>query len=614
MVTSSRLMMTLAILAINSSTVAFGQALQVVDRADQQSGVVQASDPSERYFREDPAEDGRSKLFRTAAGSATRVSPEQPASFSRPLSVRVLPDTPQGDPSFGMQDPFVPAPHPADQQDIESSRIDEIITRRYQKPVTVRVIQALSGSQAAELFSEVSHTIDERALEPPSYDARVRRALRNLIIALDNEAFLTSLELSSDSFPLDGFRNTLSRLMAAGRVESHEDARRVLNIVMEEADAEARLPPGLAGFEFANASLDTVNKYSGLDAVDPSLRNESTSDSQRNIGLEEQIVGIGVEVREHADGLTVVKPLRGGPAAEAGIQPGDIIVNINGRDIRGMKIDNSVDLLKGSSGSLMKIRIRRESGGDRDISLTCRTVRVWTVNDAKILSGTDIGYFSLSRFSPSSTVEMDRTLDRLHRDGMKSLIIDLRGNPGGLLTTCVEICDRFVACGTIVSTRGRMNYDNLIQEATYSKTWSVPVVVLIDGDSASASEIFAAAIQENRRGMIVGTRSYGKGSVQTHFPLRSIEGDLRVTTALFYSPNGRRMHGAGVTPDVKIEDPDGVLNGDEVLAEAERIAQSQALMEMTKAAGVCGSRSHSTASISTWDGIVDPIHPGTLIR
>ncbi len=165
-----------------------------------------------------------------------------------------------------------------------------------------------------------------------------------------------------------------------------------------------------------------------------------------------------------------------------------------------------------------------------------------------------------------------------------------------------------------MSTKGRLNVDNMIQEATYSNTWSVPVIVLLDSDSASASEIFAAAIQENRRGLVVGTHSYGKGSVQTHFPLHTIEGDLRLTTALFYSPNGRKMHGHGVTPDVEVIDKDGVLNGDDVLTEATKITQNQMLSDMARAAGACRSRSNSTASNSSTDGIVDPIHPGTMIR
>ena len=496
----------------------------------------------------------------------------------------------------------------------ESASIDELITIRYQNPVNVRAIRAMTSTQAVQLFSEVSQKIDERSLEPTSYDLRVRRALRNLSIALDNPAFVHGLGLTADSFRMDAYRNTLARLADGARVRNYQEARTVLNSVMQSASSVQGLTPSVVAFEFANASIDTLDKFSGLEVADPASRVGAELSGMKSAALEEEIVGVGVEVREHADGLLVVKPLRGGPASEAGIETGDIILSINNREIAGMKMANSVDLMKGSSGSQMKVRIYRDAKGERDFVLTRRKVRVWTVNDTKLLSGTDVGYFSLSRYSQSSTAELDQALNSLYSKGMKSLIIDLRGNPGGLLTTCVEISDRFLACGKIVSTKGRLSSDNMVEEATFGKTWSVPLVVLVDGDSASASEIFAAAIQDNERGVVVGTRSYGKGSVQTHFPLSAIGGDLRLTTALFYSPNGRKMAGEGVTPDVEINDRDGVANGDEVLTEAIRIARSQTLKDMAKASGTCKSRNPSAARSSSLISIVDPGHFGTTVR
>ncbi|MFN8707883.1 MAG: S41 family peptidase, partial [Planctomyces sp.] len=274
----------------------------------------------------------------------------------------------------------------------------------------------------------------------------------------------------------------------------------------------------------------------------------------------------------------------------------------------------SVDLMKGSSGSTMQVRIYRAEKGERDFSLVRRKVRVWTVNDTRLLEGSDIGYLSLSRFSQNSTAELDQALMDLHNQGMKSLIIDLRGNPGGLLTTCVEVSDRFLACGTIVSTKGRLSSDNMLEEARYERTWSQPLVVLVDHDSASASEIFAAAIQENERGVVVGTKSYGKGTVQTHFPLESISGNLRLTTAKFYSPNGRPMAGEGVTPDVTVDDADGIENGDEVLETAIRIAESRQLKDMAKAAGTCRPGKPSVARSSSLSNINDPVHHGAVVR
>jgi carboxyl-terminal processing protease len=312
-----------------------------------------------------------------------------------------------------------------------------------------------------------------------------------------------------------------------------------------------------------------------------------------------------------------MKALRAGPAAEAGLKSGDIITAVDGRSINGMPLTNSVDLMKGTAGSRMQLRIVRNGSQGTDVTLVRRRVRVYTVNDYKLLPGTEnVAYMSLSQFGEKSTEELDQALMELHNKGMKSLVIDLRGNPGGLLNVCVDITNRFLPCGTIVSTKGRLASDNMVETASYERTWSTPLVVLVDGDSASASEIFAAAVQDNRRGIVVGERSYGKGTVQTHFPLSSVSGNLRLTTARFYSPNGKAMSGEGVTPDVRIADADGPANGDRVLDEAITIAQSQRLKDIAQAAKQCRPRTGSVSEKNTAKGskISDMIAPRTVVR
>jgi carboxyl-terminal processing protease len=480
--------------------------------------------------------------------------------------------------------------------------------------VTVRVIRSLNPQQAVELFAEVSRRIDERSLEPTSYDVRVRRALRNLGLALDNTAFTTSLGISTESFRTDAFRELLGRLAGRGPIANYESARKVLTEVMQAAAGVPGLGSNVAAWEFTCGSVDTLDQFSGLEPVDPASRNGAEVDGVRSASLEEEITGIGVEVREHAEGLMVMKALRGGPAAEAGLVTGDLIIRIDGRNLAGMQLAESTDLMRGGAGSRMALRIFREGRGEQDLTLVRRKLRVWTVNDVRMLPGTTTGYLSLSRFSKSSTAELDQALAELHRSGMKSLVLDVRGNPGGLLTTCVEISDRFLACGTIVSTRGRLNGDNMVEKAVFDRTWSVPLVVLIDGNSASASEIFAAAVQENGRGVVVGSRSYGKGSVQTHFPLNAIAGDLRITTALFYSPNGRKMAGEGVMPDVEVSDEDGPVGGDLVLERAMRIAADGRLREMAAASAKCRPAASPAPRSSSLENLIDPTHLESSIR
>ena len=172
-----------------------------------------------------------------------------------------------------------------------------------------------------------------------------------------------------------------------------------------------------------------------------------------------------------------------------------------------------------------------------------------------------IGYFRLTCFQKTTSRDMDAAMWNLYRQGMKSLVIDLRGNPGGLLVTAVEVVDKFVERGIIVSTRGRSTQEDFTYSAHAEGTWRVPLVVLIDQDSASAAEIFAGAIRDHHRGTIVGVRSFGKGSVQGIFPLELANAGIRLTTAKFYSPTGRPYSHVGVDPDILVRQVSKPIDG-----------------------------------------------------
>lgn len=480
------------------------------------------------------------------------------------------------------------------------------ISARYLNPTTVRTVRSLSTNQAVQLYREVSTQTDGRHLEPSSYDLRVRRALRNLGLALENTDATRALGISADSFRVDGFRDALARVWDGMNVNSRSDAESVMQTVMRHAQQVPGMTPGMVAYEFANATVDTLDKFSALEPAEPT--------QGPSAALESEMVGIGVEVKLHDDGLLLVRALRGGPAAEAGLKAGDIVTAINRKSIGGMTMAQSVDMIKGHDGSRISLQIARNGRNTGTITLTRRRFRVWTVNDVRMVSGTDVGYINLSQFAHNSTQEIDQALQQLHSKGMKSLVLDLRGNPGGLLNVCVDITNRFLPSGTIVSTKGRLSDDNMHEAATFNRTWDVPLVVLVDGDSASASEILAAAIQDNNRGVIVGQKSYGKGTVQTHFPLQSINGNLRLTTARFYAPSGRAMSGNGVTPDIRINDEDGVANGDRVMNEAMQIAQSRQLKDMAIASGRNNSNSRPQQRNSFNGAMFDAIQPRTVLR
>jgi carboxyl-terminal processing protease len=275
------------------------------------------------------------------------------------------------------------------------------------------------------------------------------------------------------------------------------------------------------------------------------------------------------------------------PAAEGRLMRGDIIVGINNQSTNGMTLDQVANMIGGPSGSTVTLRINR-NGSENSVSLRRRSVYVSSVTGAQMLDG-GVGYVKLKQFSESSKEDLEKAMLGLHRQGMKSLVLDVRGNPGGLLDEAVDISDLFLPSGRIVATRGRNASDNTDERAVWEKTWSTPLVVLVDGDSASASEIFAAAVQENGRGVIVGRTTYGKGTVQTHFPLQTVSGELKLTTAKFYSPNLREMAGAGVNPDFAVNVGtqlyNGPVNGDPDVMAAMQLIQSGNVAQLATAAG-----------------------------
>jgi carboxyl-terminal processing protease len=208
-------------------------------------------------------------------------------------------------------------------------------------------------------------------------------------------------------------------------------------------------------------------------------------------------------------------------------------------------------MLTGAEGTLVRVVVVSPGQAPRELTVRRASVEVPSLEDVKILDpATGVAYIRIPAFQKTTAADLEEALWDLHKNGMRSLIIDLRGNPGGLLTASVEVADKFIADGGIVSTRGRSEQENFSYRAHRPGTWRVPLVVLIDGESASASEIFAGAIQDSGRGKIVGTRSYGKGSVQGIFQLGKSGAGARLTTARFFSPLGHPISNVGITPDV----------------------------------------------------------------
>lgn len=261
--------------------------------------------------------------------------------------------------------------------------------------------------------------------------------------------------------------------------------------------------------------------------------------------------GIGVVLTIKDDILTVISPIEGTPAHKAGIRAGDVIVKINGEIALDMSINDAVNRIKGVKGTKLTLTIRRKGeAAPIDYELIRDDIPLESVKSVSLAPG--YGYLSISNFNENTTRDAEKALTSLEKEskGLKGLVFDLRGNPGGLLQQAVSIADIFIKKGVIVSIRGRNAKDSQIWEAHdggNEKTY--PLVVLINGGSASASEIVAGALQDHKRGLILGTQSFGKGSVQNIKPL----GDgsaLKLTVARYYTPSGRSIQAEGIIPDI----------------------------------------------------------------
>ena len=266
--------------------------------------------------------------------------------------------------------------------------------------------------------------------------------------------------------------------------------------------------------------------------------------------------GLGMQVTMENGFVKVVSPIDDTPAAKAGVKPNDLIVAIDDAPVTDMTLEEAVDKLRGPIGSQVKITVRRAQTDPFQLTLTRADIKVDPVKYS--LQGKDIGYIRITNFSERTSSNLEaayKDMQSKSNNKLVGIVLDLRNNPGGLLDEAVSVSNDFLDKGDIVSIKGRQNRDNRRFDAqpNHDITHGLPVVVLINGGSASASEIVSGALQDNHRAVVLGTQSFGKGSVQTVLPVKESGGGIRLTTALYYTPSGRSIQGTGITPDVVVE-------------------------------------------------------------
>lgn len=290
----------------------------------------------------------------------------------------------------------------------------------------------------------------------------------------------------------------------------------------------------------------------GLDPHSSYMNPRSFRDMQ--VQTRGEFGGLGIEVTQENGYVKVISPIDDTPAARAGVKPGDLITHLNGASVQGLTLQEAVEQMRGERGSSLRLTIRREGVATPiELSLTRDVIRPQVVRYR--LEGNDIAYIRLASFNEQTDAAMRRAMTTLRSQAgtnLRGLVLDLRNNPGGLLDQAVQVSDDFLDQGEIVSTRARRPEDAQRWNARPGDiAQGLPIVVLVNSGSASASEIVAGALQDHRRAVVMGVKSFGKGSVQTVMPLPG-EGAIRLTTARYYTPSGRSIQATGIEPDIEV--------------------------------------------------------------
>jgi len=425
------------------------------------------------------------------------------------------------------------------------SRIHYDLDRRYSDSSFVKTIRETDATTALNVYAEVLLKVQSYYVDQPNWADLASYGLTSLEVALTSPQFRkTNIPNITDQQIRDTILATRKRL-ASVTVNNRHDAYMVCSSTAKSLQDSLGLSIQATTYEFICGAISALDPYSAF--MSSNQFKETMSQIEGNF------VGLGVELRTHPDHLEIVSVIPGGSAGQGGIAKGDRVIAVDRHRGGDIGSEKAADLMRGVEGSYVLITLDR-GNGPQTVKLERRRVEIPSVDQVGIVDDqTGVGYIRLTNFQKTTARDFDAALWKLHRLGMRSLIVDLRGNPGGLLSASVEVADRFIAEGIIVSTRGRNPMEDYVHRAHQGNTWRVPLVVLIDENSASASEIFAGAIRDHHRGTIVGHRSYGKGSVQGIFPLNVSGGGVRLTTAKFYSPTGQAISNVGVGAVVQVQ-------------------------------------------------------------
>lgn len=429
---------------------------------------------------------------------------------------------------------------------LRRAKFNYSIDRRYLDESFKTTLKPMSREAALSLYDDVLTNVQGYFIDPISASTIVAHGTESLWLALGNQKFVEDNLFGASGDKIEQLRRTLYQRYWNKPIPHRFAAQQVVGEICDLCLKEVGLECGPVIMEYVFGACNCLDDYSNV--LTPSRGQDL------NGNIKGEFVGIGIVMEaELGWGMTLQQVLPKSPAQEAGLKRGDYITAVNGQDCRYMSTEEAAELLAGKAGSVVELTISRSGGSPFSVSCSRREVKINSIAVAKIIdSEHGVGYIQMTGFQQNTVRELDAALLSLQQQGMKSLIWDLRENPGGLLDAAIEVADRFIANGVIVSTRGRAANQTSTFQAHQAGTWNIPLTLLIDENSASASEIVAGAIRDHQRGKIIGRKSFGKWSVQTIFNAR-FGTSIRLTTAKFYSPNGSTWGKVGLAPDIVVE-------------------------------------------------------------
>ncbi len=430
---------------------------------------------------------------------------------------------------------------------LRRSKFHFSIDRRYTDDSFTGQMLSLNTNEAFQLLNDVYNKIQVYYVEPVQLSYFVAHGTESLYLALNNERFVAMHMPKADPRSVMELRKVLRENYWNKSLSSFSQAQQMILEISRRANTLTGIQPVPVIMEYLFGGCNALDDYSRY------LTPGKLTDLYSNINGE--FVGLGIEMKAETDkGVLLVNVLPDSPAEAGGLEPGDYILSIDGHNCLPLSTEQAANYLTGLAGSRVNIEWKQATTGQvLKKQFTRREVKIRSIPLTFMVNQADgIGYIKMTGFQKTTGTELDAALTNLNNQGMKSVILDLRGNPGGLLSAAVDVLDRFIEQGVLVSTKGRMSDQDSTYTAHQLGTWNVDLILLVDENSASASEVVAGAIRDHNRGLLIGNRTYGKWSVQSIYDV-SMGTGIKLSTAKYFSPHGHWFGGVGLRPDFPVE-------------------------------------------------------------